>query len=204
MAQLLDSVFEHLKDPDVQDPDSGLMTFPAYVYVYPPDQEYALRKALPALCDRLRRPNVRQDPLLVNIYEAFLDYLRGKTLGGASLLDMIVEAERDDPDKADRKLREHAGAQAFVDQVAGRFAAWAEDEDAPPRRSYVFVHGWGSIHPYLRASRFLDRMERHLHGYKLILFYPGTYEGGQFRLFGRLTSKHVYRASCLNEMIAAP
>jgi hypothetical protein len=197
---MLDDVFEILSDPEFQKPGSGLMSFPAYVYVYPPDEEYAFREALPQLADRLRRTNVGQNPLVTNVYDAFLDYLDGKTLGGRSLLDRILEQEEDDPNKMDRQLKRHARSETFVEQLAGQFSAFVE-EDGDLERSYVFVHGWGSIYPYLRASQFLDLMEPHLRGYKLILFYPGTYQNGEFRLFGHLASGNVYRASCLNERL---
>lgn len=199
---MLDDVFSHLTDPDFQNPESGLMTFPAYVYVYPPEREYELRVALPLLRERLMRPNVGQEPLLVNVYEELLTYLGNITLGGRPLLDRIFELEVEDPEKVNRQLRQHATSEAFTDHLASLFSDFVKTPGMH-RRSYVFVNGWGSIFPYLRASHFLDLMEHHLHGYKLILFYPGDYHGGQFRLFGRLASKRVYRGSCLNELIGA-
>ena len=199
---MLDDVFEILADPEFQRPGSGLMSFPAYVYVYPPDEEYAFREALPALRDRLQRPNVGQEPLVLNIHDTLLEYLGQKTLGGRSLLDRMQEREEEDPDMVEKRLKQHARSEAFVEHVATRCSDFVE-EDGEVDRSYVFIHGWGAIHPYLRASQFLDLMEPHLRGYKLILFYPGTYSDGEFRLFGHLASGNVYRATCLNERIAA-
>ena len=201
---MLDRVFDRLSDPEFQDLGSGLMSFPAYIYVYPPDREYELRDELPNLCERLKRPKVQpqeeQAPLLLNVYEAFLRYLEDRTLGGRPLLERILEQEENDPDQIAKQLKRHARSAGFVGGLAEQFEEYIQ---APSeyKRSYVFLHGWGSIYPYLRASQFLDRMEGRLGDYKLILFYPGTYEEGQFRLFGELNSNRVYRASCLNEMI---
>lgn len=197
---MLDDLFPILADPDFQKPGSGLMSFPAYVYVYPPDQEHAFREALPQFQDRLRRQNVGQNPLILNVYDALVEHLKEKTLGGRPLLDRILEQEEQDPEKVDRQVKRHARSDDFVEQVASRFSAFVEEEGELDR-SYVFVHGWGEVHPYLRASQFLDLMEPHLRGYKVILFYPGTYADGEFRLFGKLASGNVYRASCLNERI---
>lgn len=199
-TSLLDDVFELLIEADFQKPGSGLMSFPAYVYVYPPEQEYDFREALPQLADRLRRANVGQNPLTVNVYDAFQEYLSGKTLGGRSLLDRMVETETTDPGKVNRQLKRHARSADFTAYLAEQFAGFVDEED-DQARTYVFIHGWGSIHPYLRTSTFLNKMEPHLRGYKLILFYPGTYVNGSFRLFGTLESDEVYRASCLNERI---
>lgn len=178
------------------------MSFPAYVYVYPPDEEYALREALPHLVERLGRPSVGQEALLTDIYAQFRSYLSERTLGGRSLLDRFREAEEDDPEKIDRRMKSHARSEEFVEFVAQQFADFVAAESDRPR-SYVLIHGWGAVFPYLRASMFLDQMEPHLHGYKLILFYPGTYSQGAFRLFGKLESDEGYRATCLNERISA-
>ncbi|MCS4056790.1 DUF1788 domain-containing protein [Salinibacter ruber] len=199
---MLDDLFPILADPDFQKPGSGLMSFPAYVYVYKADREYAFREALPQLRERLRRPNVGQNSLAVNIYDALVEHLEEKTLGGRPLLDRILEQEEQDPEKVDRQVKRHARSEEFVEQVASRFSAFAQEEGGLDR-SYVFVHGWGEVHPYLRASQFLDLMEPHLRGYKVVLFYPGTYDNGEFRLFGELSSGNVYRASCLNERLEA-
>jgi hypothetical protein len=199
-CSMLDDLFALLRDPDFQDPEAGLMSFPAYVYVYPPGQEYAFREELAALSDRLQRPGIEQEPLHVNVYAAFLDFLAQKQLGGRSLLSRLHETEPDEPSKVERQLYRHARSDGFAAFLAEQFGAHVGAE-AGHRRSYVFLDGWGSMHPYLRASSFLDRMEAYVRGYKLILFYPGTYEQGQFKLFGAIESKSVYRGSCINELI---
>lgn len=199
---MLDDVFEILSDPTFQKPGSGLMSFPAYVYVYPPDEEYALRDELPRLVERLKRPSVGQEPLLANIYDQLRSYLSEKTLGDRSILERLKEAEDGDPDMVERRMKSHARSQEFAEYVAAKFNTFIHaDADLP--RTFVLVHGWGAIFPYLRASMFLNQMESHLHEYKLILFYPGTYRNGAFRLFGKLESDEGYRATCLNERISA-
>lgn len=197
---MLEAVFQQLASDEFQNVGGGLMSFPAYVYVYPPEQEYAFRQAVEGLCDRLRRSNVGQDPLLVNVFDELLAFLEAETLSEKPVLDYILEQEADDPEKIDRQLKEHARSDAFAQWMADRFERHVTGE-SDLRRTYVLVHGWGAIHPYLRSSRLLDRMEGKMGDYKVILFYPGTYENGRFRLFGQLTSTRVYRASCLNEMI---
>jgi hypothetical protein len=197
---MLEAVFQQLASDEFQDVGGGLMSFPAYVYVYPPEREYAFREAVEGLCNRLRRSNVGQDPLLVSVFDEFLAFLEAETLGGKPVLDYIHDQETDDPEKIDRQLKEHARSDEFAQWMAERFEGHVTG-DSDLRRTYVLVHGWGAIHPYLRSSRLLDRMEGKVGDYKMILFYPGTYENGRFRLFGQLTSTRVYRASCLNEMI---
>jgi len=197
---MLDDVFRRLADPEFQTLGAGLMSFPAYLYTYPPEREYEFREAVSELPGRLRRPNVGQEPLLVNIYEELLSFLEEETLDGRPLLDHILEREADAPDMVGRQVKQQAKSNAFIQGLADNFSNYVS-EQSERNRSYVLIHGWGSIFPYLRSSQFLDRMEGHIGEYKLILFYPGTYENGRFRLFGRLASNRVYRASYLNEML---
>jgi hypothetical protein len=199
---MLDDVFRRLADPEFQSLGAGLMSFPAYVYTYPPEREYEFREAVATLPERLRRPNVGQDPLLVNVYEELLSFLEEETLGGRPLLTHILEQEEDAPEKVRRQVRQQAKSGGFIQRLADAFHDHVSGESTLDR-SYILVHGWGSIHPFLRSSQFLDHMEGRLGDYKLILFYPGTYQNGQFRLFGQLPSNRVYRASYLNEMLDA-
>jgi AcrR family transcriptional regulator len=199
---MLDDVFRRLADPEFQELGAGLMSFPAYVYVYPPDREHEFREAISRLPERLRRPNVGQDPLLVDVFEEFLSYLEAESLSGRPLLDHMLEQEASVPETVDRQLKSQAKSGDFTERLARMFDRHVSEESELDR-SYILVHGWGTIYPYLRSSQFLDRMESHMGEYKIILFYPGTYKNGQFRLFGKLSSNRVYRASYLNQMIGA-
>lgn len=197
---MLDDVFHRLADPSFQKLGAGLMSFPAYVYTYPPGREYEFREAVSELPGRLRRPNVGQDPLLVNIYEELIGLLEEETLGGDPLLEHMLGREEEEPDMVRGQIKRRAKSDAFAKRMGAKFGRHASQE-SDLGRSYVLIHGWGSIYPFLRSSEFLDRMEGHMGEYKIILFYPGTHEGGKFRLFGTLPSSRVYRASYLNEMI---
>jgi len=197
---MLNDVFRRLADPEFQSLGAGLMSFPAYIYAYPPEREYEFREAVSALPERLRRPPVNQDPLLVNVYDELLSFLEEDTLDGRSLLDHVLERESDAPEMVRRQVKQQAKSDEFIQRLADNFHRYVSEE-SEKGRSYILIHGWGSIYPFLRSSQFLDRMEGRMGDYKLILFYPGTYKNGQFRLFGELSSNRVYRASYLNEMI---
>lgn len=198
---MLDELFDHLKTDDFQDPEGGLLTFPAYLYVYPPEQEYAFRDEVEALAERLRRPPAHQDPLVIDLYELFVEILETESIGSRSLLEVVQQEEAKDKARTDRLIRRYLDRH-LLDAVNERVASHMEQEDEM-RRTYVFVHGWGRLFPYLRASTFLSRMEDHVRGYKLILFYPGTFEGGQLEFLGRIRSSGLYRATILNEQIRA-
>jgi hypothetical protein len=59
--------------------------------------------------------------------------------------------------------------------------------------AYVFIKGFGNSYPYIRASRFMSNFEKHIKGFKLIMFYPGVAKG-YYSLFGLLQDENLYRA----------
>lgn len=196
---MLDKLFRFLKDDDFQNPESGHMNFPAYIYVYPAEKEYAFRKALPRLGTQLERPPVHQVPCIINVFDHFIETLRTTTYGGTPYLETIREHEHDAP-KSTRRLinqvlEKNSGFYASIDEA---IRAHQQEATGKEKRTYAFVHGWGSIHPYLRAHQFMGCMESLVKGYKLILFYPGTYRNDRLQFLGRVEGRGPYRAQCIN------
>lgn len=200
ISKMLDSLFDLLRDEDFQDPAAGLMSFPAYLYAYPPEEEYSFREELSRLSERLERPPIEQAPVTIDIYNALVRRLEEQTLGGRSLLDVVLEEEAEAKEKTNRLLRDQLDREAFYEDIAEDIQAERSQTDGRSR-SYVFVHGWGRIYPYLRASTFMGRMERHVEGFKLILFYPGTWQSGRLQFLGEIPSEGPYRATSLNEKL---
>ena len=198
---MLDDLFHFLRDQDFQDPESGSLNFPAYIYAYPADQEYAFREALPGLCQRLQRPPIHQVPLALNIFDCLVDHLRDTGFGNRSYLDIVLQEEQDAPRKTQRLIDEVLGeGSGFYARMHERIREHQEAGD-DATRSYVFIHGWGTIHPYLRAHQFMGCIEPFVDGYKLILLYPGECDGGRLRFLGRVEGRGPYRAQCLNDQI---
>jgi len=199
---MLDSLFQFLCDEDFQNPTSGNLNFPAYLYAYPAEEEYAFRKALPALCDRLERPPYHHVPYVVNVFERLVDQLRSTTYSGRSYLDIVRSEEKEQLKKTKRLFEEVlAEDNEFYSSIHESIRSHQNAASNRETRTYVFVHGWGSIHPYLRANQFMGCMERFVEGYKLVLFYPGRWENGRLQFLGRVDGRGPYRAQALNDQI---
>jgi hypothetical protein len=199
---MLGELFTFLRDEDFQNPDSGRLNFPAYMYAYPAEEEYAFREELHRLCDRLERPPTYQVPFVLNIFDHLVDQLSTKGYSGRSYLDIVLEEEKDAPKRTKRLFEEVLSERSgFYESIHNSIRNHQQAAEAQETRSYVFIHGWGSVHPYLRASRFMGCMERFVDGYKLILFYPGTCDGGRFQFLGRVDGRGPYRAQCLNDQV---
>jgi len=195
----ISNLFEELSDKDFQDPATGNLFFPAYIYTYDPGQEYKIRKDIENLKERLIRPDNYVDCLILNIYTEFIDFLKGQFLGEESIFDMIIEEEKKNPEGMTSLLKEKASSPEFFKSID---AKTQKHFNLPSlfKKIYLMIYGFGSIFPYLRTSEFLKNYEQYLTGgYKLITVYPGHYENKYYHLFSIFNDENIYRATLINK-----
>ena len=58
----------------------------------------------------------------------------------------------------------------------------------------VLVTGVGEAFPFIRVHALLEAMQQHFADVPVVVLYPGTYDGHQVQLFGRLEPNSYYRA----------
>lgn len=188
-------LYEKLADKSFQDPETGNLFWPTYMYLYKPENEYSIRKEVENIKDRLKRPDNFIDVLVINIFEELLEYLKTEQFGKTTLLEEFLQVEIEDASATQSLLQNKAGDQRFFSWLNKRVT---DHLDFPnpnnEKRSYVFVHGFGQIFPYLRASKFISNFEKYTTGkFKLVVFYPGRVD--KFcHLFDRLNDDNPYRA----------
>ena len=112
-----------------------------------------------------------------------------------------MKKEKADPNVAARTqetLTRNAHSPEFVQYIHQRILDHISIKD-DYRRPYVFLHGIGSMYPYLRVNEFLALYEDYNQSgkYKIIVFYPGHREQNSFQLFDTLQDNHTYRATLL-------
>lgn len=188
----INELYDLLCDEDFQDYKTGSLFFPAYMYIYDPTKEYYIREQIQQLKDRLIRPNTFVDVLILNLFTEFLDFLKKRDFGGGTLLDTLLANELKDSDKVTEALRREAIRSEFLQALNEKIKLHIEPED-DVKKSFVFVHGFGEIYPYLRASKFLSNFEKYISGFKIILFYPGTVKDN-YNMFALLNDENPYRA----------
>jgi hypothetical protein len=186
---------QFLSNKEFQDPETGNLFFPAYIFTYNPLDEYSIRKQIEALKDKLKRPNNFIDTLILNIFDEFISFLKEQTLGHDCLYDLIIKKESSDdsPEQAVRILKEKANSLEFFNYINQK----AKDHFSTSnqfKKVYLLLHGFGSIFPFLRTSQYLKNFEQHVSGYKLIAFYPGEYEDQHYHLFNEFHDENIYRA----------
>jgi len=195
----VDELYEKLADPDFQDHFTGDLFFKAYMYMYKPEEEYKMRREILKLQKRLKRPNSFVDVLVLNIFQLFQDYLASRSFGDKPLLQFLLDMEKADSKKVRGSLDREAGNPKFYEYINDQIRLHLSSSSSL-KKSYVFVYGFGQIFPYLRTSKFINRFEKYITDYKIVLFYPGNYKV-DFELFGLMNDKNPYRTiKLINEI----
>ena len=188
-------LYEYLCSPQFQDESSGNIFYNYYIYQYPANKEYAMRRQVQEFKEKLERPTNFVDALVLDLFKVFCEYLSNEKFGDASLLDDTFEEDKIHPDMVTNELTTEANSDSFISFVSQKI----DDHINSNKHPYVFIHGIGKMFPYLRTNVFLTRYEKYndTSRYKIILFYPGHQVGNSFSLFDTLEDSHTYRATLL-------
>lgn len=195
----VDKIYDLMADRGFQEPRTGNLFFPAYIYTYPPEDEYEMRKQIKVLIDKLKRPNNYLDCLEINIFHELVNYLKEESFAGDTLFDLVIETEKEDPEEALRWIRDEMSEGNFFHRLEKKIKAHFANKSGD--RVYLVMYGFGSSFPYLRASELLKNTEKLIKEFKVIVFYPGKYEDSNYNLFGLLNDENMYRANYLNQLL---
>lgn len=192
----IDKLYDLMTDKGFQEPRTGNLFFPAYIYTYPPEKEYEIRKQIDLLIKKLKRPNHYLDCLVINIYHELINYLKEESFAGESIFDSIMKKEKEDPEEALSWIRDEINYGDFYKKFEEKIKDHFKDNQN--KRVFLILYGFGSVFPYLRTSEFLKNTERLIKEFKIILFYPGEYKDSKYHLFSHLDNDNMYRANLLN------
>lgn len=194
-------LYEKLNSPGFQDTENGDMYYNLFVYQYPPELEYDIRKQIQEFKANLIRPTNYVDVLALNLFEEFCAFLDQRKLMKQPMLKYLLDKEKNSPEtsnKVQETLSRNAESPEFIQFLHKRILEHISIEDEY-KRPYVFFYGVGLMYPYLRVSQLLTIYEDYndTSKYKILIFYPGHREGNSYRLFGELPDKNPYRAHIL-------
>lgn len=195
----IDKIYDLMADKGFQEPRTGNLFFPAYIYTYPPNQELQFREQIGHLIDKLKRPNHYLDCMVINIYHELIQYLKEVSFAGKSLFDSVMEKEKEDPVEAIAWIQDEINHGDFYSRLEKKVKEHFKDDQE--KRVYLIIYGVGSAFPYIRASKFLNKFEKLIKEFKIIVFYPGEYKDSRYSLFGVLNDDNIYRANNLNRLL---
>jgi len=184
-------LYKQLSNKGFQDHHTGNLFFPAYMYLYDAEKEYEIENEILDIKNRLHRPNNYLDIMVLDIFEEFVSFLKNENLGNTTRYNYYLEYEVNNKDAVDRALKQDAYAEKFMNYLKHKIEEHHNNTEYEV--AYVFIKGFGNAYPYIRASRFMNNFEKHIKGFKLIMFYPGVIKG-YCSLFGLLQDENLYRA----------
>ena len=89
---------DKLNSPGFQDPENGDLFYNFFIYQYPADKEYDIRRQIQEFKANLIRPINYVDVLTLNLFEEFCHFLdQKKFLRHPSMLKYLMEKEQRDP-----------------------------------------------------------------------------------------------------------
>ena len=188
----IEELYTKLANDDFKDPETGNLFFPAYMYMYEAEKEYEIDAEILDIKDRLYRPSNYLDVIVLDIYEEFLEYLKQENFAKSNKFDFYMLHEKNKQEAVNKSLFKDAYDERFLKFLDNKIQSHLKVEDSM-LRSYVFLKGFGNAFPYIRTSRFFNNFEKHIKGYKLIMFYPGEAKE-YYSLFGLLKDENLYRA----------
>jgi len=173
-----------LRAPDPRPAISAYHDMPFAIFVYPPDEEFAVRKEIAMLRTRLQQAG--KVVTTVSLAECLTKALKDEGLGD----DTLAEAER--VSGLGLAIETVFSVLSEYQPLDGLVAARVP-HGADPHRDIVFLTRAGALFPLYRTSALLEQLKGQVH-VPVVLFYPGVTDGPAGLRFMRvLDAEHNYR-----------
>jgi len=154
---------------------------PFYLITYDVAQEAVLSDSIDLLSRKLQ--NDGKQTLIIDLYELLLNTLTEED----DIDDYYALEESSSKKEFTRSIQLAVDTeQSYIPNIAKAI------QEANP--DLVLIKGVGKVFPFIRSHTIVNNMENIIKQIPVVLFYPGTYEGTQLSLFGRIKSENHYRA----------
>lgn len=178
IKQRLDKIRERISEPDFLTNKGLGNEVGIYVFKYDPKDELIVRDFI----SRIKEDHTGPFRIIENdLYEIFLRLLEDK--------HVLASADR---------LEEKRGSEYLLEQLQkiATPEALLEYIKYEPHKygDVLFLTGVGKVYPFMRSHRMLNCMQADFEDVPLVVFYPGTFDGQDLVLFGKLFDGHYYRA----------
>jgi ribosomal protein S8 len=153
-----------------------------YIFSYPPQDEPIVTNALTEIPNQVAFKDNKVIIETVNLMDMIIDILKEENLFEAAI-----------------ELEENLGTahlrKALVAPLAGdRIAKYITEKLTTKNPHVLLITGVGEVYPLVRSHTVLNNLHAHLDKIPVIMFFPGTYDGNELRLFGTMTDDNYYRA----------
>jgi hypothetical protein len=159
-----------------------------YIFSYDPEFEPVVSGFLPRLRERLGQAGVKV--VEFNLYSLILDLLKEKDV----LEDTFALEARKGVTGLEKALKKIVRPEQLVALIEARLS---EPHDL------VFLTGVGAAYPMIRSHTVLNNLHPVIDKVPVVMFFPGSYDGQELRLFNTLKDDNYYRAFPLLQETAA-
>ncbi|MFC1609525.1 DUF1788 domain-containing protein [Myxococcota bacterium] len=153
-----------------------------HIFDYPADRELQVRKHIEFLIEKLSNGSPKVKVHHVNLLDVVVEHLKDR-----GFLEQVFEMQREEGDAA---VLGALRGELDAERVAEIFVEAAK----PNECEVLLVSGIGSVYPLIRTHQLLNNLHPLIPSTPVVFFYPGTYDGQHFHLFGRLSGDNYYRA----------
>ncbi len=159
-----------------------------FTFCYDPSLELQARAFFSRIADESKMGKLPCTVKAVNLYDAFIQILEEKRI-----LKAVPKQElKTGTAKQLKQLQKIASPEVFVKKIL-------ELTQPHEYRDVIIVTGVGEVYPFCRAHDLLNNMQADFADVPVVIAYPGTFNGREFRLFSTLKNDNYYRAFDLSE-----
>lgn len=185
IRERLDKILEKIQSPSFL-ANKGLGNeIGFYIFDYDPRDELLVREHIAYLKRTLLSGSSSRKVIEFDLYNMLLDILKRE-----GVLDDLPQMEEQEGSKTvEDALKDIASSDVYVSLIANQ----VKDSDI------VFLTGVGKVWPIVRSHNILNNLHHVLDKVPVIMFFPGSYDGTELKLFNKLKDDNYYRAFRLSE-----
>lgn len=151
-----------------------------YIFAYGPEHQPIIDSYLPRLKERLKT-NAGVNVAEFDLYHLILD-----VLSNDGLLEKTFEIEA--------KKGSAGIGKALAKKVRPEKLVQLIEEHLTEQPDLVFITGVGAAYPLIRSHTVLNNLHAVIDRIPVVMFFPGSYDGSELRLFNTLKDDNYYRA----------
>lgn len=145
-----------------------------HIFDYEPSDELIVRRYIKDFVSSYSYANSKIKPIEFDLFEMLLKILTDKTAGSKTYLDLAIETEeRQGTESLINTLRGVINIEEFVNMIKKELGD----------SNLVILSGVGKVYPLVRSHNVLNNLHAVLDRIPVIMFYPGTYDQKELRLF---------------------
>jgi hypothetical protein len=191
LPQRLNALIPELKSPRLLKNRGIGKEIGYYIFDYEPEQEPLVQQFIPKLKTKLASPPDSLNVLELNLYQIILTLLESRQLLQKAF---DLEANKGNATLA-KTIKPIIRPEKIVEQIS---------QTVQGNEDLILITGVGASWPILRSHSVLNNLHPILDETPVVMFFPGSYDGHELRLFNMLKDDNYYRAFPLIPRLECP